>query len=209
VNRFVEECRREWKRLGVPDAVADEMAAELEADLREAEAEGAPPVDVLGSAAYDPRSFAAAWAVERGVVQESGPSRRGHRRQVLLAAATAVFALTGIAGGLLMIVSDSSTSTRLTIASPVPPPSGTPTVIRLGPPIAYSPDGQSVVTYDLPAVRPATFPMLDARVATVETDDPAFDTRTAGLLLSSVGLAGVVALLLSWGWVAPGRRAVA
>ena len=38
MNEFVEECRREWNRLGVPDPVANEMAAELEADLEEAEA---------------------------------------------------------------------------------------------------------------------------------------------------------------------------
>ena len=26
---FVEQCRLEWRRLGVPDALAEEMAAEL------------------------------------------------------------------------------------------------------------------------------------------------------------------------------------
>ena len=35
---FIEEGRYEWRRLGVPDAMADEMAAELEADLAEAQA---------------------------------------------------------------------------------------------------------------------------------------------------------------------------
>jgi hypothetical protein len=68
VNQFVEECRREWKRLRVPDLVANEMAADLAADLREAEAEGASAEEVLGSGAFDPRSFAASWAAERGVV---------------------------------------------------------------------------------------------------------------------------------------------
>ena len=65
---FVEECRREWRRLCVPDPVANEMAADLRADLEEAEAEGASPEAVLGSEAFDPRSFAALWAQERGVV---------------------------------------------------------------------------------------------------------------------------------------------
>jgi hypothetical protein len=69
VNRFVKECRREWKRLRVPDPVANEMAADLTADLAEAEAEGASIEDVLGSSAFDPRSFAASWAAERGVSQ--------------------------------------------------------------------------------------------------------------------------------------------
>jgi hypothetical protein len=67
VNDFVEQCRREWKRLRVPDAVADEMAAELEADLEDAQAEGASPAEVLGQGASDPKSFASAWASERGV----------------------------------------------------------------------------------------------------------------------------------------------
>ena len=31
---FVEQCRLEWRRLGVPDALADEMAADLDSDLR-------------------------------------------------------------------------------------------------------------------------------------------------------------------------------
>ncbi len=66
MNEFVEECRSEWRRLGVADAVADDMAAELTADLAEAEAEGVSPEDVLGSGAFDARSFATAWAAERG-----------------------------------------------------------------------------------------------------------------------------------------------
>ena len=73
MNEFVEECRREWKRLHVPDPVANEMAADLEADLAEAEADGSSPEEVLGTGAFDARSFAAAWATERGVVEV--PSR--------------------------------------------------------------------------------------------------------------------------------------
>jgi hypothetical protein len=59
VSHFINECRREWKRLRVPDPVADEMAADLAVDLQEAEAEGVTPEEVLGSGASDPRSFAA------------------------------------------------------------------------------------------------------------------------------------------------------
>jgi hypothetical protein len=36
VSEFVDECRREWRRLGVPDPIANEMAADLTADLEEA-----------------------------------------------------------------------------------------------------------------------------------------------------------------------------
>jgi hypothetical protein len=73
VNEFVNECRKEWKRLGVDDAVANEMATDLETDLAEAEAEGASAEEVLGSSAFDPRAFAAAWANERGVVPAPRP----------------------------------------------------------------------------------------------------------------------------------------
>jgi hypothetical protein len=66
---FVEECRREWRRLRVPAVSAEEMADDLTADLREAEADGAFPEEVLGDGAADPRAFAAAWATERGLVR--------------------------------------------------------------------------------------------------------------------------------------------
>jgi hypothetical protein len=82
VSEFVEECRREWKRLRVPRPIADEMADDLAADLQEAEADGASVEEVLGSGASDPRAFAAAWASERGII----PRRRtqGIRRPRLL-----------------------------------------------------------------------------------------------------------------------------
>jgi hypothetical protein len=64
---FIEECRREWKRLGVPDPIANEMAIDLTSDIEEAEAEGGSAEDVLGNSLFDPRRFAAAWASARGV----------------------------------------------------------------------------------------------------------------------------------------------
>jgi hypothetical protein len=64
---FIEECRREWKRLGVPDPIANEMAVDLTADIEEAEVEGGSAEDVLGNSLFDPRRFAAAWASARGV----------------------------------------------------------------------------------------------------------------------------------------------
>lgn len=71
MNGFVDECRREWRRLGVADPVAAEMAAELAADLEEAEAEGASAEDVLGGG-IDPRAFARTWAGERRVIPSQG-----------------------------------------------------------------------------------------------------------------------------------------
>ena len=70
---FVEECRQEWKRLGVPDPIANEMAADLTADIEEAEAEGGSAEDVLGTSLFDPRRFAAAWAGARGVTAPPNP----------------------------------------------------------------------------------------------------------------------------------------
>lgn len=68
MNEFIDECRREWKRLGVPDEYANEMAADLELDLHEAQADGLTTVEVFGPAALDPRSFADDWASAQGVI---------------------------------------------------------------------------------------------------------------------------------------------
>ena len=79
MNEFVEECRREWRRLGVPDPIANEMAADLTADIEEAEAEGGSAEDVLGNSVFDARRFAASWAGARGVtapVPPDGPPNR-------------------------------------------------------------------------------------------------------------------------------------
>jgi hypothetical protein len=84
MSTFVEECRQEWRRLGVPDLLADEMAAELEADLVEAEADGVSAAELVGES--DPRRFAAAWASERGVMSERPPRRTSRRRFWILLA---------------------------------------------------------------------------------------------------------------------------
>jgi hypothetical protein len=77
MTAFVEECRREWKRLGVPDSLAEEMATELESDLAEAEADGVSAAEMLGES--DPRRFAATWARERGLVADP-PPKKSHKR---------------------------------------------------------------------------------------------------------------------------------
>jgi hypothetical protein len=109
VSNFVEECRREWKRLRVPGTIADEMAGDLAADLAEAEADGASAEDVLGSGASDPRGFAAAWASERGIVGRPQPPRLGGLR--LLLAAVALCLAFGAVVFLLFAASSFSGST--------------------------------------------------------------------------------------------------
>ncbi len=87
---FVEQCRLEWRRLGVPDALAEEMAAELAADLTEAEAEGVSAEEFLGS---DARSFAASWAAERGIIPAAPSRAKARRRPFVLVAFTALAAI--------------------------------------------------------------------------------------------------------------------
>lgn len=178
MNEFVEECRREWKRLGVPDPVANEMAADLAADLREAEAEGVSAEEVLGSGAFDPRSFASAWAAERGVIGQPLPS--GHRfpRRSRMAAAVAAFVVVAIVGAVMVIVASPSGPVRMTLASPVGPP------LRVVPP---------------------PLPTPGARVFAVHVNGSGVDTRTVGSVLLIVGLSGIVLLTLFWLRVGPGR----
>lgn len=89
MNAYVEECRREWKRLGVPDSLAEEMASELEADLADAEADGVSAAEMLGES--DPRRFARNWAVERGLVSEEPPRKSRKWLWVSIAAAAFLF----------------------------------------------------------------------------------------------------------------------
>jgi hypothetical protein len=113
VNEFVEECRREWKRLGVPGPAANEMAADLEADLAEAAADGASPEEVLGTGAFDARSFAANWAAERGLVPAAQVTRR--RIPVALAAFVALALV-----GLLLVLATPRRTVRVAVPGAVP-----------------------------------------------------------------------------------------
>jgi hypothetical protein len=94
MSTFVEECRQEWKRLGVPDLLADEMASDLEVDLAEARADGVPAAEILGES--DPHRFAAAWASERGLVAEQRQRRSRRRLWIWLAVAFAFLVAFGV-----------------------------------------------------------------------------------------------------------------
>jgi hypothetical protein len=102
MNDFVEQCLREWKRVGVADAVANEMAADLDADLRDAAADNVAPEEVLGNGIFDAPSFARSWAAARGVIPPAHvPVARSDGRRIA-AAALAGFAVLG--AGLLALV---------------------------------------------------------------------------------------------------------
>jgi hypothetical protein len=129
MSEFVEQCRREWRRLGVPDPLADEMAADLASDLEDAEAEGVSIEEYLGSSAPDPRSLASSWASERGIVATPhGPA--GSRRPRALVAFTALAAIVVMVAALLLATGEPKAT--LTAARRTPPhlpvPSVHPTV---------------------------------------------------------------------------------
>jgi hypothetical protein len=118
MSDFVEQCRREWRRLHVPDPLAEEMAADLASDLGEAEAEGVSAEELLGSSASDPRTFAASWAAERGIIPE--PPSRGNtrRRPRFLVAFTALAAVTLIVAALLLLTGQPKVSLVAHTATP-------------------------------------------------------------------------------------------
>ncbi len=124
MNDFVEQCRREWRRLGVPDPLADEMAADLTSDLREAEAEGVSAEEVLGSGAFDPRSFAASWAAERGIIPVQTSRGNARRRPRVLVAFTALAAIALIVAAALLVTGEPKVSVVATSHRLRFPPTG-------------------------------------------------------------------------------------
>jgi hypothetical protein len=102
VNEFIDECRREWRRLGVPDPIANEMTADLTADIEEAESEGGSAEDVLGNSAFDPRRFAGSWAVARGVTAPPASTSPRRRWPGLVFGLVGCAALLALAGALLV-----------------------------------------------------------------------------------------------------------
>jgi hypothetical protein len=102
MNDFVQQCLREWRRIGVPDAIANEMAADLDADLRDAAAEGVAPEEVLGNGIFDAPSFARSWAHARGVIPPARVPAVRHDVRRAVAVALAGLAVLGV--GLLAVV---------------------------------------------------------------------------------------------------------
>lgn len=130
MSEFVEQCRREWRRLGVADPLAEEMAADLASDLDEAEAEGVSAADYLGASASDPRSFAASWASERGIIPTPAGVEKGRRRPPALVAFTALAAITVLVAALLLATGEPRVALTATRAAPphLPVPPAHPSV---------------------------------------------------------------------------------
>ncbi|MFI1740838.1 hypothetical protein [Streptomyces sioyaensis] len=79
VDDAIRTATETWRRLGVEQATADEMAEELAADLAAASADGRSVADYMGG---DVEALATSWADERGLL----PVRR-HLKETAVAAA--------------------------------------------------------------------------------------------------------------------------
>jgi PASTA domain len=119
MTAYVEECRQEWKRLGVPDLLAEEMATELESDLAEAQADGVSTAEILGES--DPRRFAATWASERGLVAEPAPPPRKRRRWLWVLVGLVVVVLLAWIATVIGLFAAASVSVQTSVRSPVQP----------------------------------------------------------------------------------------
>src|SRR4029077_9452026 len=90
--------------------LAEEMATDLASDLRDAEAEGVSAEEFLGSSVFDPRSFAASWAAERGIIPEPRSRGNARRRPLVLVAFTSLAAITLIVAALLLLTGEPKVS---------------------------------------------------------------------------------------------------
>jgi hypothetical protein len=179
VSQFVDDCRQEWRRLGVPDPAANEMAADLEADLIEAESEGVSAEEVLGNGAFDPRSFAESWAKERGLIQPASvqlpafqPAPVGHRaKQPRMFSLVLAFAVLAVVGAVFAIVGSRQAG-----------------AVVMRKPLEAMP---------APPVRPPAELVQPGGVQGVVGLDR---FHAAGPLLLLIGVIGLITMLVLWSW---------
>jgi hypothetical protein len=199
VNQFIEECCREWKRLRVPDLVANEMAADLEADLDEAEADGALPEEVLGRSASDPRSFAATWAAERGVIPPQPITARLSRRSLVHAAIAALTIIAAVGAGLVLFASPQAPARMAAVPIPAPPPSAM-NVSFVGPGKVWVARVQAQEAENAEAHAAWLAALADFEHTFPQAHDSGVELHTVGSILLIVGIVGVIlsVLLLFW-----------
>jgi hypothetical protein len=191
MNPFVEECRREWKRLGVPDAVANEMAADLQVDLAEAEADGTSAEEVLGTGVFDAPAFAAGWAAERGVIPSPPPSGPTRTRRSRAPYAIAGFALVALVGLVLALLPQPTVSARLALGASAHA-RAVPWIIKHRVRIAgqgrlvIPPLQRTIILSPPPPLTPAATREVAA------TDNFISGLRILGIVLLVIGLAGTV-----------------
>jgi hypothetical protein len=125
MSDFVEQCRAEWRRLGVADPLAEEMATDLATDLKEAEADGVSAEELLGRSVFDPRAFAASWASERGIIPAPPTRTTSRRRPIVLMAFTVIAAIAVIIAALALLAGQPNVSVadvRTARPQPIMPP---------------------------------------------------------------------------------------
>jgi hypothetical protein len=179
VSEFIAECRREWRRLGVPEPAANEMAADLTADLKEAEKEGVSAEEVLGSGAFDARAFAASWASERGLVPIGWRNRiREHRRLTTALVFVVLLVATGITAAFLI----SSHHSRPAISDGVTAPQPTVTARSLAIPDVHGLQQEEAISVARAAgfqVRISVQPTRRQPAGSVLSQSPAAGTTVA------------------------------
>jgi hypothetical protein len=187
VSEFVDECRREWRRLRVPDPIANEMAADLIADLEEADAEGATPEDVLGNSAFDPRRFAAAWATARGVTGPPTAKRLWPPRRPVVTVLSVATGLLTVAAALGLLVGRGGTSVAFAVRHVAAAPG----------PLGLFPRGPGRLVLPIPGGGPF-----------VATRIEGIDVHPFALLLLIIGIASLAVLAaLYWSpWFGRSRR---
>ena len=184
MNRFIEECRREWKRLRVPDLVADEMAADLAADLEEAESEGVSAEELLG--ASDARSFAVSWAAERSVIPPPRGTARLRARSLVLTAIAALTVIAAIGAALVLFASPDASPTAVVAVPPefaAPRAPATITAIRVPPPSVFAGPRTALAVWIKP----------DGRgVVLAQANDSGVELNNVGSILLIVGIVGII-----------------
>jgi hypothetical protein len=160
------------------------MAADLASDLAEAEAEGVAAEEVLGNGAFDPRSFAASWAAERGVIHPAPVRVDPLPRRPRLPAAIVAFALIAIIGTVLAILASRSGPGLVTVAAP-----GIGRVTSQAPPRSREVVPRERLVQPPPPARFRVVPLPASG---------SVDLRRIGVLLLLAGLVGAIFSTVFW-----------